>query len=75
MSLGWLQGAALPTALIHGEGISWGVPSPGELLWSQGNTHPSVRGVPAATGRSMFPLWIRDAAAKLLEPRLSPELW
>lgn len=50
-ALGWLQDAALPPALIHGEGISWGVPSPGELQWSQGSTHPSVRGVLAAVGR------------------------
>lgn len=67
MALGWLQDAVLHPALIHGEGISWGVPSPGELVWTQGSTHRSVRGMLAAVGRSTFPLWIRDAAAKLLK--------
>lgn len=67
MALGWLEDAALHPALIHRKGISWGVLSPGELVWSQGSTHPSVRGMLAAMGRSTFPLWIRDAVAKLLK--------
>ena len=65
-ALGWLQDAALPPAPIHGEGISWGVPSPGTCYGARG-AHLQREGNMCCLGQEHGPAADQRCCSKAFE--------
>lgn len=67
MALGWLQDAALPPALIHGEEISWGVPSPWGAGTEPGEHTSQSEGNACCRGEEHIPAVDQRCCSKAFE--------